>query len=146
MLISNAKNVRGISKLKKIWLCTIKQDTLKTIFAAIVANFTNKKKSALNEHIRIKHEKTAKMVSCNVCEKQVYRVSHLQDHLNTHFQRTPHRCQKCKRVYHSHNSLQLHTQDCSGKVPTCGICKRTFSSGNTLADHEKSEHGGKVYT
>ena len=106
-----------------------------------------KQKSALNEHMRIKHEKTAKMVTCNICNKEFHRVGHLHDHMNTHYKRTPYKCQKCKRVYHSAASLKRHTKDCSETVTLkCQICTRTFSSANTLADHIKSEHTGKRYT
>ena len=57
-----------------------------------------KQKSALNEHVRIKHEGSAKMATCNVCNKQFYRVGHLQDNMNTHFNRATHKCQVYKRT------------------------------------------------
>ena len=102
-------------------------------------------KSALNEHTRIKHEGSAKMAICNICNKQFHRVGHLQDHLNTHYGRATHKCPKCKNAYHNSSSLKRHTKDCDGKAKECTVCKRKFSSGNTLRDHQKSEHGGKVY-
>ena len=70
--------------------------------------------SALNEHIRIKHEKSAKMMTCKICDKQFRRAGHLQSHMNIHYGITPYSCQKCGRVYRSTDSLKRHAKKCSG--------------------------------
>ena len=99
-----------------------------------------KQRSAVNEHIRIKYEKTAKAFDCHICAKTLCRFGQLQDHI------TPYRCQTCKRSFSNKSSCERHNRECSGKSrTTCDTCNRIFSSSTALMDHRDSEHLGKMY-
>ena len=77
------------------------------------------------------------------CNKKFPRVNHLNDHINTHENKRPHKCPVCGRGFNAPNALYYHINTHGNKRPhKCPDCSRGFNSPNALYYHINT-HGNK---
>ena len=108
---------------------------LYTPVASIPVLNTNRKRKYTNE----------KKFECTYegCNKKFSRVNHLNDHINIHGNKRPHKCPDCSRGFNSPSNLQVHINTHGDKRPhKCPHCNRGFNSISNLNDHIDT-HGDK---
>ena len=95
----------------------------------------------LNDHINIHGNKRPH--KCPDCSHRFNSFSNLQAHINTHGNKRPHKCPDCSRGFNSPSNLQVHINTHGDKRPhKCPHCNRGFNSISNLNDHIDT-HGDK---
>lgn len=90
-----------------------------------------------------------KVFTCSVCNKCFNRISHLEEHKNTHLslKLKPYKCLECGKSFTQKRRLQTHQSVHTGEKPfSCKICGKTFSRPDNCRRHERFHSGLKPYS
>lgn len=93
-----------------------------------------------------KHQRLHDGHFCDVCNKEFYSNSRLQDHMNVHTGNTPFKCTICDRKFAKRSSLtQHHRYHRDHKSFKCSFCYKCFNSKYARAVHERLHTGDNPF-
>ncbi|AFM97966.1 hypothetical protein EHEL_030690 [Encephalitozoon hellem ATCC 50504] len=72
------------------------------------------------------------------CEKSFSRKSKLNDHLNTHTNNRPYRCDMCEKSYMKNSHLSVHKKVHFPPEFECPRCRHMFRTKDKLSKHQKT--------
>lgn len=132
-----------------------------------------KKKSALDAHIKTKHEKVG--LECNICHQLFAYLSYLQNHMKSHKEKGEYKCKPCNKTYKQKSGLNFHIKKehsnysgfkckaCGHKSKTkydakvhnrihtneqpykCSFCEKPFKQKSNLTQHLRIHTGEKPF-
>lgn len=98
--------------------------------------------NSLRRHVQICH--SGHRLQCPVCKKKL--KGHLTEHMRTHKQARPHKCDQCERRFTQSTQLNVHRRSHTGERPfVCKICNIKFTHSNTLMMHIRRHTGEKPF-
>ena len=102
-------------------------------------NFIARNKHILEEHVRIKHGRSADSIRCTACDKVFSSNDDLEVHLvQVHTEEVD--CSRCNAIFMNESDVYKHSNECSEVIGpnTCNKCERDVISRAALKKHERS--------
>ena len=92
---------------------------------------------------RLKHKRTEKAYSCDICSKVFAKKGFLSQHLKSLTK--PFTCDKCGETLSTKQSLEKHKETHSDIISyLCDFSNKVFSGITHLANHKRVAHGEKM--
>ncbi|GIY03970.1 hypothetical protein CDAR_40891 [Caerostris darwini] len=83
---------------------------------------------------------------CDVCKKELSRLSSLKRHKHAHTGEKPQVCNNCQMAFYESSDLKKHMRIHSGERPySCEICQQTFTQSSSLNSHKAIHSGIKLH-
>lgn len=100
-----------------------------------------KTKKLLHNHIQTTHIRRNTKHICEICAKVTCSKQTLKEHLKTHYESQPLKCNECEAWLKNQSTLIRHMQTHTDEQQTCDICFKVKPNRNALKNHKRTTHG-----
>lgn len=85
--------------------------------------------------------------TCNFCNKQFKKMFNLKQHVRTHTNERPLKCDHCEKRFNDRSSMNKHirTIHADFRPHSCKICGKNFSSTSHVIEHQATHTNSKKF-